>query len=1233
MLVAKRKLAAVCLTVGLTALGIGMAAGETVRIPASIFTPPDSDTALGGSAGAKVVLPPNLPLLERVLLSPQDLREAAFSVTLAPAPAGLAEVLARGKATHGDTVSLDQQASLQSIVLGEKSRLAITVWRHQFHWHGGAELRALKIQRLADGSSADLPAFTDQSAVQTELGAFRLCGYANRDKFPVLAKRGEVARGAKPGTWEVQGGKTVNFTATPQSLHCFTLGRADWSAGFDWAPVLVFEPKAAGAYRLTGTLAFQSGQAADKSQAQTLSWMVLSFSEAKEKPVAAQLEVHRLLRPLGSAAPAKGVDFDARPIATAALDQVLKNQRQKVEIEGLAPILAEWMSQPRSAHGLLLTLAPQTPGSGPLPTVMLARNAMGEMVIEHHPAHELFDHAQRPREGVYAALRDGHLFYGDQRLRLWGVVGSPDPQRIRKMGFNAERVWNPSSQSMYDADSAKRGEVKPYVQGDGSRWDLEDRHFAELKQAGLFVMFAALGHTMPLKLVAVDGAFVAEGDDWPKWKAAVTGKEVDEMRWVFFDERLQAIRKQHLKNLLAHVNPYTGKAYGQDEAIVIYELFNENGGAKRLLEGCYEKWPAYFRDKLARKWNAWLKARYPTDAAVTAAWGKLAAGESLSGGTVALGPTWQKHGEAPKARGNDFVRFVLELIDHYHQDMRSYCRTLAPKGVGVNVAPFSFDTQYIPSLAWSYLQGRGEVHCPGMYFFDLQSTLDKPPSAYVIDSPTVDGCATVLYETNAGRPGPYRAEYPLKLAALAGWQDWDGVIWHYWAAGGRAIDEAYLAGAMLPPHPHHYWNAVHHENDPVMCSSMALAGRMFLGNRIRPAPQPAVIRVGAEGLFSYDYHWGVGQAQQTFRTGARLRFEPNQPGGASVDGKPLAEPRRLTEAVAAGEEILWDWPNGRLILDTPTVHAYAGRIGGPYRFKDGIVLGDVGAPFVSFAMVSADGKPLAGDHASRRIYLSAVSDAKNTGFEMDGSVKGGPLEQAKAIRNAGRAPVVVDRVPYSVWFPTQLEGRFEGYDFALRKVVNQSVSATNRVAHDGRELFLGVLAVESRGAAADVPAAAGTTVRPTAAGSSEAASQAAGAGPWNPIPGLGWEVGYDAAHKALRAATFALTSISQPDRSQAPEKTIHVGDVQVPGLWKAPADLELAFQQDRLRTITVTFKQPPPFAGALADYEKQFGPAAEKKLAAQYETSVAHWPAQASRPGILMTESQGIFKIVYSFPP
>ncbi len=52
-----------------------------------------------------------------------------------------------------------------------------------------------------------------------------------------------------------------------------------------------------------------------------------------------------------------------------------------------------------------------------------------------------------------------------------------------------------------------------------------------------------------------------------------SGARVD--GYLYVDKRLQEIKKRHAGNLLTHVNPYTGKSYGEEENIAVYEIFNE----------------------------------------------------------------------------------------------------------------------------------------------------------------------------------------------------------------------------------------------------------------------------------------------------------------------------------------------------------------------------------------------------------------------------------------------------------------------------------------------------------------------------------------------------------------------------------------------------------------------------------------------------------------------------------
>jgi hypothetical protein len=969
---------------------------------------------------------------------------------------------------------------------------------------------------------------------------------------------------------------------------------------------------------------------------------------ADHDPTVVVLKTLRAVPPNSNDELKSGVDFDEKPFASATA--IAKDGTTRIPIP--AGALMSVAAGSDAPLGLLL----RVPSKSEITLAGLggAQSPSLELILRPVAHAELFHSGVKPQPGVYARLEHGHLFYGDQRLRLWGVVGQPHVDRLVKMGFNAQRVWEPSpsisktERGFYSEESVKLGEATTYTKGDGTRLDLADRHMADLKAHGFFVMFAALQNGMPVAPLASDDSFIAPrkdpafgSEDWADWKAAILtprspnspDKWGDDPKLGFVDERLMAIRKRAAKNLLTHVNLYTGKTYGEEECIAVYEIFNENGFAHFALEGGYEQWPPYFQNKLKKRWNDWLKANYADDAALTAAWTRLDAGEALKTASVNLGPTFGKRGGYPAARSSDFVHFILDLTDRYNREYRSYCRTLAPKGVGVNVVPFSFDTQFRPNLAWNYTNGRGDVNSFGMYYWDLNTALNKPPSAYVIDNSTIDGVASILYETNQARPNPCRAEYPLKLAAIAGWQDWDGIFWHYWSPADES-DESYLSTAMAYMNVDHYWTAVQHQNDPVMCSAMAIAGQIFLNHDLQPAPKPAVADISAKTVFSYDHYYGAPIGQITFTRGAKMRFDAGKKTDLTVDGAPPPAAQPVSGAIDSGEEILWDWPNGRLIIDAPKVKAYVGKFAGAYKFKDGIVFSDVNAPFVVFSMVSGDGKNLAGPDASHRVLMTAVADAHNTNFKFHWDVQGGPVEMAKAIVDRGRPPVIVDRITYSVWFPTLLTARLNSYDFALRNIANYSINGTNHVVSDGATPFMSELSVESRGAPAKVPDAAIIASAPVSGKSAGAHSATApgtlanSAGPWRPIPKVVWKMSYADAYDILHNSKLSYTSLSSKDVSNNTAKTITITDATIPTLWNVVADIEIRFDEAGANDVTVTFKQPPPFKQAVSDLKKELGAPVEMNEGTQFERSLAKW--NASEMNVMMTESQGILKIQFT---
>ena len=84
----------------------------------------------------------------------------------------------------------------------------------------------------------------------------------------------------------------------------------------------------------------------------------------------------------------------------------------------------------------------------------------------------------------------------------------------------------------------------------------------------------------------------------------------------FWFDPLRELQKKYARDLLTHVNPYTGRSYASDPAVAFVEINNENGLIQPFYEGQLIGLPAVFADPLREKWNGWLKAKYADDAAI-----------------------------------------------------------------------------------------------------------------------------------------------------------------------------------------------------------------------------------------------------------------------------------------------------------------------------------------------------------------------------------------------------------------------------------------------------------------------------------------------------------------------------------------------------------------------------------------------------------------------------------------
>lgn len=654
-------------------------------------------------------------------------------------------------------------------------------------------------------------------------------------------------------------------------------------------------------------------------------------------------------------------------------------------------------------------------------------------------------------------VRDGHLYAGDQRVRLWGVHLGPGlsvvkkeragalVSRIKAMGFNSICIWGVR-------ELFQEG-VPEYVQGDGSGMDNFDYLIAQCKEAGMHVWLAALVR-MP-QARPEDYAILPpeSAKDGRAWMEALQSEPADRQQararyyLPYVDERLAALRIKFIQDLLGHVNPYTGNSYASEDAIVMLYLHDEKGLALNI--GAWavaRQWPPYFQRKLQARWNGWLAGRYDDDEALREAWGGLRDGERLAEGTVAA-----SGGEG--RRGSDWMQFTLELEESHHLKLVEACRELTS-------LPIASDTCGYVRLWPIHSCLQGDVFAAGAYRTNWQAEsqlLNKPPS-FLIEKHgeglemRLAGRPWIIYTIFGTAPAmEFRVEHPMRVAAYAGWQDADGVFWYNWAQ--ELTDEGY---ASAPIHEVNRRGTTCITTDEICLSQMRAAADLFTGGYIRPAAEPVTFTFGRRALLSSAFGGGwfrhpsyASFVKTSYLRGARVALEPGWDGEMRVEGEPVAG--ELPDLLSPSEQLTWDFGNGRLMVDTPEAKAFVGfpDESRSIAFNGGVTVEDISRDFVAFSLVSEDGRPIA---QSAQVLLSAVSRSHNTGYEFDAE---------QGIVNEGTAPVVVERVACKLTLHHRAGRQVRKLDFALHTIATEAAE-DGVVLREQEPVFVALLEGETR---------------------------------------------------------------------------------------------------------------------------------------------------------------------------
>ncbi|MGF1633036.1 MAG: hypothetical protein ACFCVE_04230, partial [Phycisphaerae bacterium] len=353
--------------------------------------------------------------------------------------------------------------------------------------------------------------------------------------------------------------------------------------------------------------------------------------------------------------------------------------------------------------------------------------------------------------------------------------------------------------------------------------------------------------------------------------------------------------------------------------------------------------------------------------------------------------------------------------------------------------------------------------------------LRKPPGIAQgvpwLEHNRIEGKPFLVYETQIQQPAKYRADYPLRMAALASIQDWDWVNFHYFGDGGlidrvNADDpDAFVhrLDISVGGHPQGY----HFTYDEVQTAAMRAAGFMFRNFAFEPAQNPTTFVYGTDSLYdpaSMDYGGSYGMAgldmlQTTYQHGTRIRIDPTRQDDEVIGPVVGFEQRNSHNPYTPSDQVTFDWKQGYLKLDAPAAVGWTGSLADhadadadAVTFDNApVTLSDVqirNAPgmfdpvgeddrFISFGLYAKDGRPLA---ESRRMGLTLVSTSYNTGFELKGQEPGrGNLAEA------GELPVLVARVGGTLTSPALAGTRYTLLDWRLEPIGEGTVGPDGKL--------------------------------------------------------------------------------------------------------------------------------------------------------------------------------------------
>ncbi len=601
-----------------------------------------------------------------------------------------------------------------------------------------------------------------------------------------------------------------------------------------------------------------------------------------------------------------------------------------------------------------------------------------------------------PDDGFVRTTADGHLSIKDRRVRFWGVTltnsanfpEKPDAERVArrlaKLGVNIVRFDQLDAHDIWTSVDPDRGL-------DPGQLDRLDYFVAQLKRNGIYSDLSLLA-SRPFSRQATSLPADLDLVTNVKRRAALG----------FFDDALLQLQKDYARDLLMHVNAYTGNPYAQEPAVAFVEINRENGLVDAFLSGQLDNLPPFYKQELTTQWNRWLRGKYANHDALIAGWSDAGNGVSFYPDEMLGSKTgmraFLRKGDAVARSENarkDWFRFLWQTEDRYWRGMRDHLKsTLGLKALVLGTVVGSSTPNLMASFDaieaqafWRPPTFPGKPEDPANWFVKNDAMVNHP------DASTVAGLAMrhvlnkplIVSAYNHPHPNTFEAEAFPFIATYAALQDFDAVFAYAYAAD-KQFEKA-------PASPADFYSL---RQNPLKMATFIPSAIAFLRGDISPARDRAVVTLARESEQTWLMNAQPGQLVDAKTAGVDPLESLSHRIAIAVEGQSVpsdaVHPRAGAAAGAAraagGQylsdtgQVRWDVSQpmrGVVSVDTPGTKLLYGFIGDRTFELSGVTIHPKMTMQQGFAVIGVSSMDAVSIGTAMKLVITAVGTGTSTG--------------------------------------------------------------------------------------------------------------------------------------------------------------------------------------------------------------------------------------------------------------